>query len=79
VPEEYEGISRILQHPNIAGELRIEHPYRKPVIAIVNILGMTVLSEVADSPIHVMSVHQLPSGFYSILIGNEILPLIIAN
>ena len=79
VPEEYEGISRILQHPIIAGELRIEHPYRKPVIAIVNILGMTVLSEVADSPIHVMSVHQLPSGFYSILIGNEILPLIIAN
>jgi len=70
-------MSRILQHP-VADELRIEHPYRKPIIAIVNILGMTVLSEIADSPIHAMSVRQLPSGFYSILIGNEILPFIIA-
>lgn len=78
VPEEQNGMSRILQHP-VAGELRIEHPYRKPIITIVNILGMTVLSEIADSPIHAMSVRQLPSGFYSILIGNEILPLIIVH
>lgn len=78
VQREQDQYSKILQHP-VSGELRIEHPYHKPIITIVNILGISIMSEIADSPIHAMSVRQLPSGFYSILIGREIFPLIIAH
>jgi PKD repeat protein len=78
LPREKEQSSRILHQPADA-ELRIEHPYFKPQISIVNMLGNIVMSGIADSPIHIMSVGHLPSGYYTIVINQEILPLLILH
>ncbi|MFZ9815599.1 MAG: hypothetical protein ACO3EO_09990, partial [Candidatus Kapaibacteriota bacterium] len=78
LPREKEQSSRILHQPADA-ELRIEHPYFKPQISIVNMLGNIVMSGIADSPIHIMSVGHLPSGYYTIVIDQEILPLLILH
>ena len=78
LPREKEQYSRILLHP-IDGEVRIEHPYVKPQISIVNMLGMTMMSGIADAPIHTMSVADLPSGYYTILIDKEMLPILIMH
>jgi len=78
LPAEHLLSSRILTHP-IDGELRLEHPYRQPKVTIVNALGIPVITEMAQAPIHVMSVVHLPSGLYILVIEQEQIPLLIMH
>ncbi|MGA1308334.1 MAG: hypothetical protein ACO30M_10655, partial [Candidatus Kapaibacteriota bacterium] len=78
LPREAKPASKILGHP-IDKELRIQHPYHMPKVSIVNMLGISIRSEIAESPLHVMSVEFLPQGYYSLIIGDEILPILILH
>jgi PKD repeat protein len=78
LPRVEQQVSKILGHP-IDKELRIQHPYQSPSITIVNMLGITIYKDIAQSPLHVMSVELLPHGYYSLIIGDEILPILILH
>ncbi len=78
LPREQSRQSMILGHP-IDKELRIRHPYHSPKISIINLLGIKVHEERAERGEHVISVEELPSGFYTIIIEKEVHSILISH
>ena len=78
LPEEERQTSIILGHP-IDKELRIRHPYQSPIVTIINMLGITMHAERAESTLYTISVEHIPQGYYLVLIGQEILPILIIH